>query len=359
MSYQRGITWLGGDDSLSEINRIFNLACLIGALFCFLSAVESWMASLSPFLIAGNIFYTIVLVFAYYFSRFRGKFNISRIISIITLLVVYFPALWFFNGGNLSAIPYFIPLLVSFLTISVVGRRNTPGDHLVTFLIVFLFCLEVVFFILINFRHPEWIYQYTDPAMQEVDVVIGAVFAVIGNFMIILAAFNMYYRQLEKTEQLVFRDSMTGLYNHQYIVSNLQEEIDRSERYKIPLSIIVLDVDNFKKINDSYGHVMGDSVLKRVSKTIKSQCRIMDKIGRYGGDEFVIVLPETDLEKAVILARRLLESVESLSFDNSVKVTVSLGIAQLDEGETASAFIERADDKLYAAKRAGRNRFVS
>lgn len=222
-----------------------------------------------------------------------------------------------------------------------------------------MFCLEVVFFILINFRHPEWIYQYTDPAMQEVDIVIGAVFAVIGNFMIILAAFNMYYRQLEKTEQLVFRDSMTGLYNHQYIVSNLEEEITRSERYKIPLSIIVLDVDNFKKVNDTYGHVMGDSVLKRVSKTIKTQCRTMDKIGRYGGDEFLIVLPETGLEKAVVLARRLMEAVESLASDKTGKVTVSMGIAQLEEGETVSAFIERADDKLYAAKRAGRNRFVS
>jgi len=359
MSYQRGITWLGGDDNLSEINRIFNLACLIGALFCFLSAVESWMASLSPFLVAGNIFYTIVLVFAYYFSRFRGKFNISRIISIITLLVVYFPALWFFNGGNESAIPYFIPLLVSFLTISVVGRRNTPGDHLVIFLIVILFCLEVVFFILINFRHPEWIYQYTDQATQEVDIVIGAVFAVIGNFMIILAAFNMYYRQLEKTEQLVFRDSMTGLYNHQYIVSNLEEEIDRSGRYQIPLSIIVLDVDNFKKVNDTYGHVMGDSVLKKVSKTIKSECRTIDKIGRYGGDEFLIVLPETCLDKAVVLARRLLESVESLALDETGKVTISLGIAQWKNEENASSFIERADDNLYEAKRAGRNRFIS
>ena len=85
----------------------------------------------------------------------------------------------------------------------------------------------------------------------------------------------------------------------------------------------------------------------------------MDKIGRYGGDEFLIVLPETGLEKAFFLARRLLESVGSLSFDNSVKVTVSLGIAEREVGETASGFIERADDKLYAAKRAGRNRFVS
>ncbi len=358
MSLQRGLIWLGGDDSLSEKNRIFNLACVIGALFCFLSAIESWLASLSPFLIAGNFFYTIVLVLAYYFSRFRGKFNISRIISIITLFVVYFPALWFFNGGNLSAIPYFIPLLVSFLTISVVNRRNKPGDQLITFFIVFMFCLEVVIFILINFRHPEWIYQYTDPEMQEVDIVIGAVFAIFGNFMILIAAFDMYYRQLEKTEQLVFRDSMTGLYNHLYIVSYLEEEIDRSERYEIPLSIVILDVDNFKKINDTYGHVMGDSVLQKVSKVIKSQCRSMDKIGRYGGDEFLIVLPETSMEKAAILAGRLLESIEDLTFDYSVKVTVSLGIAQYEAGEAPKSIIERADNNLYAAKKAGRNRFV-
>ena len=358
MSLQRGITWLGGDDSLSEINRIFNISSLIGALFCLLSGVECWMASLNPILIAGNFFYMFVLIIAYHFSRFWGKFAVSRILSIITLLVVYLPVLWFFNGGHRSAIPYFIPLFISFLTICLTGRRNTKGDKIVFGFIIAIYCLEVIGLILVDFLHPECVYQYTDPVIQMVDITTGSLFAILGNFMLILAFVNLYYRQLEKTEQQAIRDSMTGLYNHLFIVSRLEEELERSARYHTPLSIIILDVDHFKKINDTCGHLMGDIVLKKISAVIKAQCRAMDKIGRYGGDEFLIILPETKQENAAILAKRLMENVLGLTFDQPVTVTISQGVAQYQEGDTTTMLIDRADDNLYAAKESGRNQFV-
>lgn len=359
MSYLKLINWAGGDENLLEINRIFNIACLIGALFCLLSGLECWLASLNGILIAGNAFYTVVLVLAFYFSRFRGKFMVSRIISIITLLIVYFPVLWFFNGGHRSAIPYFIPLFISFLTICVTSRRNTNGDQVVIGFIVFVFCLEVIGLIIVDFLHPEWFYHYSDPVMQVVDISSGAIFAILGNFMIILAFVNMYYRQMEKTEQLAIRDSMTGLYNHLYIVSRLEEEIGRSARYQTPLSIIIVDLDHFKKINDTFGHLMGDTVLKQVSKVIKSQCRTVDKIGRYGGDEFLVILPETSMENASKLATRLRDSIQKLKFGQPVEVTISQGIAGYEQGETADAMIERADTNLYTAKNSGRNQFIS
>jgi diguanylate cyclase (GGDEF)-like protein len=347
----------GCDDSV-EINRIFNLACILGAVFTFLSGMESYFASLSPLLVAGNFAYMAILLIAYYFSRFKQAFQLSRIICIVTLIFGYLPVLWIFNGGTQSSIPYFIPMFASFLTISTINRKASSINKFSIGAVMFLLCGVASVLIVFEHNHPEWIYQYTDHATQNIDIIVGMVFSVICNFLMISAFEQMYFRQLDKTEEQAIRDSMTGLYNHQYIVSRLDEEIGRSERYHTPLSIIIVDLDHFKKINDTFGHLMGDTVLKQVSKVIKSQCRNVDKIGRYGGDEFLVILPETSMENASKLATRLRDSIQKLKFDQPVEVTISQGIAGYEQDETTNALIERADKNLYEAKHSGRNQFV-
>lgn len=348
----------GCDDSV-EINRIFNLACALGGVFCFLSGVESYFASLSPFLVAGNLAYTAILFIAYYFSRFRHAFQLSRVISIITLIFGYLPVLWIFNGGTQSSIPYFIPMFASFLTISTINRNASRPNRIAIYSVILLLIAVVSGLIVFEHIYPEWVYQYTDKSIQSFDIIIGMTFSVICNFLMIMAFEQMYFRQLDKTEEMAICDSMTGLYNHLFIVSRLDEEIGRSLRYHTPLSVIILDVDHFKKINDTFGHLMGDTVLKQVSRSIKSQCRTVDKIGRYGGDEFLIILPETSLENAAILAKRLQERIEGLTFDEPVEITISQGIAQYEQGDTINTLIDRADTHLYSAKHSGRNQFVS
>jgi diguanylate cyclase (GGDEF)-like protein len=347
-----------GCDGSVEINRIFNLACILGSIFCFLSGVESFFASLSPILIAGNFGYMAILLLAFYFSRFRQAFQLSRIIGIFTLIFGYLPILWIFNGGTESSIPYFIPMFASFLTISTINRKPSTINQISIYGVVLLLCAVVSGLIIFEHTHPEWIYRYSDKTVQNIDIIVGMTFSVASNFLMIAAFERMYFRQLDKTEEMAICDSMTGLYNHLFIFSRLDEEIGRSSRYHTPLSVILLDVDHFKKINDTFGHQMGDLVLQQISRVIKSQCRTVDKIGRYGGDEFLILLPETGLENAGILARRLLEKIENLRFDQPVEVTISQGIAQYVQDETISALIERADNNLYAAKKAGRNQFV-
>jgi len=357
--FQKTIAWLGGDDSLSEINCIFNMACILGGLFCFLSGVESFFASLDPFLIGGNFAYMAILIIAYYFSRFRHAFQLSRVISIITLIFGYLPILWIFNGGTQSSIPYFIPMFASFLTISTINRNATPLNKFSIGVVIFLLCVVVSVLIVVEHTHPEWIYRYTDHTIQNIDIIVGMIFSVICNFLMIMAFEQMYFRQLDRTEELAITDSITGLYNHFFIISRLEEELIRSERYHAQVSVIILDVDHFKKINDTYGHLMGDAVLKQVSQVIKSQCRTVDKIGRYGGDEFLIILPETSLENATKLASRLLDGIQKLRFDLPIQVTISQGVAQFEPGETTNALIGRADGNLYTAKHSGRNQFFS
>lgn len=162
-------------------------------------------------------------------------------------------------------------------------------------------------------------------------------------------------------ERLSVTDRLTELYNHGYFQQRLEEEFKRSARFGHPMSLIMLDIDDFKMFNDSHGHVRGDDVLKGVSGVIRSNLREMDIAARYGGEEFVVVLPETDTDGAFAVAERIREGVEALSFAEAsgdiVGRTVSVGVASFPHNaKTALRLLEAADNAMYSAKRAGKNR---
>ncbi|MGM0509286.1 MAG: diguanylate cyclase, partial [Fusobacteriota bacterium] len=151
-----------------------------------------------------------------------------------------------------------------------------------------------------------------------------------------------------------YTDGLTNLYNHKKIFQMLKIEIDRAKRYKKNLSIMMADIDHFKKVNDDYGHLKGDLVLKKIASCLKNQIREIDIVGRYGGEEFLIVFPEVTREEAKIAAERIRKEVENLKFDEGLKVTISGGLAEYN-GEEIQKLIKKADDKLYEAKENGRN----
>ncbi len=154
-------------------------------------------------------------------------------------------------------------------------------------------------------------------------------------------------------------DSLTELYNHKFFQKRLREEIERSLRYHHPLSLLMIDIDNFKIINDRYGHQAGDKALKSVADILKFNMRLVDITARYGGEEFAIILPETPLEGARIAAERLRRVVENSVKVNNAKVTISIGIASCDKLNTPltpEQLIKQADEQLYRAKYEGRNK---
>jgi diguanylate cyclase (GGDEF)-like protein len=163
-------------------------------------------------------------------------------------------------------------------------------------------------------------------------------------------------------ERLSVTDRLTELYNHGYFQQRLEEEIGRATRFNHTLSLIMLDIDNFKDFNDTYGHPRGDRVLQAVSGIIRSNLREMDVAARYGGEEFVIVLPETALEGAAAVAERIREGVEAYAFvggDDIAPVhrSISVGVASFPaHADTPSGLIEAADNAMYVAKREGKNR---
>lgn len=163
----------------------------------------------------------------------------------------------------------------------------------------------------------------------------------------------------ESTKQLALRDNLTGLYNSRYLVSRLQEEVARSKRYATPLSMLFLDCDGLKTVNDAHGHPVGDQLIKEVSEVLRSAVRTTDIVIRYAGDEFIILMPQTGSHEATQVAERIRHHVAKASFcseEHRVKMTVSIGVATVPEhASTGEELFKAADDALYAAKGQGRN----
>jgi diguanylate cyclase (GGDEF)-like protein len=153
-------------------------------------------------------------------------------------------------------------------------------------------------------------------------------------------------------------DPLTGLLNRRAMYRNLEQELERSDRYKKVFSIIIFDVDNFKAVNDSYGHFGGDHVLRGISDLMRRAIRQTDSISRWGGEEFLIILPETDLASAQVFAERVLNLMRKAQFGRVKGVTASFGVAAFAPGLMLEEMLHLADHAMYKAKQNGRNQVV-
>jgi diguanylate cyclase (GGDEF)-like protein len=190
-----------------------------------------------------------------------------------------------------------------------------------------------------------------DVSMFLIPVLAGAVFGyLVGKIQVIS---NLHAR-------LAATDPLTKIFNRQVFTSIMEAETHRASRYERPFSLIMIDIDHFKKVNDTYGHLVGDRVLKKLAQLVQGLNRDSDVFARIGGEEFVIMSTETDLEGARLHAERLRKAIEEHVFDTAGHITCSFGVAQFRRGEDrVETLIKRADDALYRAKKLGRNRVVT
>jgi diguanylate cyclase (GGDEF)-like protein len=166
----------------------------------------------------------------------------------------------------------------------------------------------------------------------------------------------------KRIEELAELDELTGSFNRRCIMRMLDDEIARAHRINAPCSVALIDLDWFKRVNDAYGHPIGDEVLRTFAITVFANIRNIDKFGRYGGEEFLLVLPETPADAAARILDRLRAIIADLdwsAFSPGMRVTISAGVAMLRVDESADTFLARADSALYAAKARGRNRIAS
>ncbi len=166
----------------------------------------------------------------------------------------------------------------------------------------------------------------------------------------------------ERVQALAITDGLTGIYVRRHFLERYAEDFARSRRHSLKLSVLMIDLDHFKQCNDTYGHLVGDIVLKEIARIMKGYVRQVDLIGRYGGEEFVIALPDTDRNSAIAVAERIRQEVERHKFrayDETITMTISIGIATYpDNGDDVQMLIDKADQALYKAKEEGRNRVV-
>ena len=195
---------------------------------------------------------------------------------------------------------------------------------------------------------------------------LGACFVLLVNILSLETSRNV--RRLRVFEQESITDPLTGIYNRRYLERRLTDEIARANRYGMPLSVLLIDIDHFKRVNDIYGHQVGDLVLEGMAQLIVATLRTTDIVARYGGEEIMVIAPSTPLKTAADLAERLRKVVENASFEVPVElnrdisalgVTVSIGVACFGQfARNMNDLIQNADKAMYRAKKEGRNRVV-
>jgi polar amino acid transport system substrate-binding protein len=172
----------------------------------------------------------------------------------------------------------------------------------------------------------------------------------------------MYYVAHKRSEHILedmaTTDPLTKIANRNKLNLVMDNAIQTALRYNLPLSIIFFDIDNFKDINDKLGHETGDDILVELTTLVNKQIRLSDLFARWGGEEFIIVLPETDHNQALILAEKLRKTIDEHTFGVSIKSTCSFGVTQLHEDDDEHTLLKRADVALYSAKERGKNRVV-
>ncbi len=195
--------------------------------------------------------------------------------------------------------------------------------------------------------------DYQSKPVKKIELLIR-----ISNLLRIKKAEDTLHLALTKMELLANTDALTGVPNRRHILKELEKAIYTSKRYSLPLSLVEFDIDHFKSVNDHFGHLAGDEVLVKICSFIKQNLRQSDIIGRYGGEEFLIILPNVSIEGAIAVVTKCLDSIKNLSFESAPgrQITFSAGISQYNGQHKLDEFIAIVDSLLYKAKNNGRNR---
>ncbi len=325
---------------------------LLGFLPIAIFANAPWICtvSLGIFGLLSFLYFVLLLRFNLYLPTFYYTFA----------LVLTVP-LWFSFGGSQGPMPLtFIPIL---LLINLFFRGFKRHFF---FVILLVWALTLI---VLEQLQVSPVFQFTELTPRLTLLTSGTGLFLLLIYAMLRVIMGYYDEEKEKVrianielmkknqelQDLALRDRMTGLFNHQHSLDVLNQECLRASRHNYPLSIIMLDVDFFKRVNDTMGHQAGDKVLIQAAEILRLCSRQVDAIGRYGGEEFIIILPQTPLMGAVDVAERIRREFQRQDFfEDSTKITVSLGVAEYN-GEEPELFVEYADKELYLAKESGRN----
>jgi diguanylate cyclase (GGDEF)-like protein len=337
-----------------------NQQIFVANLFGFIGYIITFLMGISALLRQENMLGTVLLIASLLFfsshlilrlKRITNpyRFSATLVTSSLMLLMVYLVYYGGVNGTGPLWI-YIVPPVVLFFGGMRKGIRNIGLFVLVISLLMF-------------YPNDAWIgTSYTFEFKSRL----------IYSFLTVSCSFTFYeyvrqnalHRSQEmsqKFERQAMRDPLSDLLNRRGMRENLDSEFDRSRRYKNDLTVMMCDIDNFKTVNDQYGHDKGDEVIKNLAAILKSQLRRQDSISRWGGEEYLLLLPETNGKQGLQLAEKLRSKIEKILYkqnDKIFSVTISIGLHQITSTDTINQGITKADTNLYKAKEQGRNRCI-
>jgi len=331
----------------------FSLVCLS----YWLGVMESWVIVFCA--IAASMVFTIFYVWM------RSGLNLKRAdpsLTIIQMVVATIVVMFLMYTANHIRGPFLIIYLIVFLF--GIFRLNTRQFLSLTIFVLFTYGL--VIYVLMEYQ-PQKINLYEEMLQWMALASLLPFFAFLGGHISSLRqklrnSHTELEEAMEKIQEMAIRDELTGLYNRRHVMELLDYEKNRSSRGDGIFCLAMLDIDHFKNVNDMYGHLAGDTVLRAVATMIKKTLRNTEFCGRYGGEEFLIILTQTNIKGALIFAERVRANIENILFPDlgpDFKVTVTIGLSEYRIREAVEKIISRADEALYRAKKGGRNRVES
>lgn len=325
-----------------------------------------WYQQMIPASVAGHFALYSLLINGGLWLLIHSNLNLrlrDPSMTALQMIICQWPALWvmfFLEAGQARAIFLLITIVPALYGILALNVRQFIWVSL-----GFLIQYSVLHLALWTLK-PQAMNAELELIQSFAFILVLAEVALIGGFISGLRGkLRLRNHELKnamaRIQELVNIDELTGIYNRRRIFQVLSEESNRYQRAPGAFSLGILDVDFFKHINDSHGHQAGDEILRKLAGCVSDGLRVIDSFGRYGGEEFLLILPQTTLAGAQVKAERIRASIEALRFDSlpeGIRVTVSIGLAEFQAGETTDDTLARADKALYQAKEAGRNRVI-
>lgn len=375
------VQWLLGDEEAFGFeHRVSNALMLVIATAAVVAMVYNVTLRVLGFSeLGGSVTMNYVLGLTglsyaglYLWSRRGRSFTLPAWLSLIGISIGFYPALWISSYGTDGNMPLLgLGIMAASASVFSGWRRNMMLAVTTAVTIGLMLGEHYQIVELARYSSPEM--RYIDVFSTMIQVAIPLLIVVVGmraNYHYEREKTNAYALLLEKTNrqlkaalernvQLAHTDALTGLPNRRLFESILTRRVFEAERYERALSIALIDVDHFKSINDTHGHVVGDQVLSVLGSLLREQLRVADLCARWGGEEFALLCPEATQSGILALAERLRVLVQAHAFPCDLQVTISVGVATWQSGDSEESFFSRADRALYAAKDAGRNRVLS
>lgn len=327
--------------------NIMQFAAILGCTICFLANIYYNIDIYTAVLCGAGMIITSGL---YFLSRKMRRHNLSAIISVIFFSLILLPGFWLLNGGTHSGILYYYFVASGAIVIILRGINR----------IVFFFLnlSAYIFLLVIEYKFPEYIIYSKSRSVAFSDLALDSIIVMIMLTVMYLSIVRHYDAEHKRVNQLLDIDELSNCFNRRYFGKCLDQLIEANQTKGNIFSIIIIDVDDFKDINDRYGHTAGDVLITEIGDFLKSNLSDRFYVARYGGDEFIVLMPDVPLSAAVSVADELCIKCRNRKWvDGQQGITVSIGVIEYDE-DIKDNIIQEVDNRLYAAKNAGKNQII-